>query len=85
MVEILPTTDWSQDSNRPVLHLLLRRLERLFSKIYKKPVLRVCSSLLFLSDHILCLFQRHLDWDSAANMLKGNSYQTSINANEILL
>ena len=41
MLDILPITDWSNESIRPALHLLLRRLERLFSKFYKKPVLRV--------------------------------------------
>ena len=41
MMDILPITDWSQESVRPALNLVLRRLERLFSKIYKKHVLRV--------------------------------------------
>ncbi len=41
MTDILPITDWSQESVRPALNLVLRRLERLFSKIYKKNVLRV--------------------------------------------
>ena len=40
-MDILPITDWSQESVRPALNLVLRRLERLFSKIYKKHVLRV--------------------------------------------
>ena len=41
MMDILPITDWSQESVRPALNLVLRRLERLFSKIYKKHVFRV--------------------------------------------
>ncbi|XP_074657337.1 protein unc-80 homolog [Tubulanus polymorphus] len=54
MTEILPITDWSIEAVRPALNLILRRLDRLFNKIYKKAVLR-----------------RQLDWDSAANLLKG--------------
>ncbi len=41
MMEVLPITDWSQSTVRPALNLILRRLERLFSKIYKNNVLRV--------------------------------------------
>ena len=44
MMDILPITDWSQESVRPALNLVLRRLERLFSKIYKKHVLRVSNT-----------------------------------------
>lgn len=39
--DILPITDWSLESNRPALNLILRRMDRLFYKIYKKPALRV--------------------------------------------
>ncbi len=46
MLDILPVTDWSQEAVRPALNLVLRRLERLFSKIYKKPVLRVGTDLI---------------------------------------
>ncbi|KAL4233067.1 Protein unc-80 [Mactra antiquata] len=35
LTEILPITDWSQEAVRPALNLILRRLDRLFSKIYK--------------------------------------------------
>ncbi|CAD5116523.1 DgyrCDS5405 [Dimorphilus gyrociliatus] len=38
--DILPITDWSLESNRPALNLILRRMDRLFYKIYKKPALR---------------------------------------------
>ena len=41
MLEMLPLTDWSQTAARPALNLILRRLERMFSKIYKKSSLRV--------------------------------------------
>jgi len=46
MLEVLPLTDWSQTAARPALNLILRRLERMFSKIYKKSTLRVCASIL---------------------------------------
>ncbi|XP_064639472.1 protein unc-80 homolog [Lineus longissimus] len=54
ITEILPITDWSIEAVRPALNLILRRLDRLFNKIYKKTSLR-----------------RHLNWDCAANLLKG--------------
>ena len=41
MLEILPNTDWSQELVRPALNLILRRLDRLFTKISKKTALRV--------------------------------------------
>jgi len=41
MTEILPITDWSQEAVRPALNLILRRLDRLFSKISKKNNLKV--------------------------------------------
>ncbi|XP_076436361.1 protein unc-80 homolog isoform X3 [Babylonia areolata] len=58
MLEILPNTDWSQELVRPALNLILRRLDRLFTKISKKTALR-----------------RQMDWEAAANILKG-VYQT---------
>jgi len=42
MLEVLPLTDWSQTAVRPALNLILRRFERMFSKIYKQSALRVC-------------------------------------------
>lgn len=41
MLEILPNTDWSHELIRPGLNLILRRLDRLFTKISKKSALRV--------------------------------------------
>lgn len=38
--EVMPIIDWSQDAVRPALHLLLRRLDRTFSKLSKKPMFR---------------------------------------------
>ncbi|KAL5011899.1 hypothetical protein ScPMuIL_010450 [Solemya velum] len=54
MVDILPITDWSAEAVRPALNLILRRLDRLFSKVAKKTALRC-----------------QMDWDAAANLLKG--------------
>ncbi|KAK7491630.1 hypothetical protein BaRGS_00017083 [Batillaria attramentaria] len=54
----LQSTDWSQELVRPALNLILRRLDRLFTKISKKTALR-----------------RQVDWEAAANILKG-VYQT---------
>ena len=48
MLEMLPLTDWSQTAVRPALNLILRRFERMFSKIYKKSTLRVCIQTLLL-------------------------------------
>jgi Protein UNC80 len=45
MLEILPITDWSQTAVRPALNLILRRLERMFGKIYKKSILRVSAQI----------------------------------------
>ena len=41
MLDILPITDWSNESIRPALNLIFRRLERCFTKIYKKYTLKV--------------------------------------------
>ncbi|XP_078693709.1 protein unc-80 homolog isoform X2 [Branchiostoma floridae x Branchiostoma belcheri] len=38
--DMLPIIDWSVPSKRPALVLLLRKLERMFSRIYKRPSLR---------------------------------------------
>lgn len=40
MSDILPTTEWSNDDMRPALILILRRLDKTFSKIYKKASIR---------------------------------------------
>lgn len=41
MLHILPNTDWTQECSRPAINIISRRLERLFSKIHKKPLLKV--------------------------------------------
>ena len=38
---LMPNTDWSQEAMRPVLMTLFRRLDKIFSKIYKVPSMRV--------------------------------------------
>jgi hypothetical protein len=39
--KLLPWTNWSQEQLRPALNLLLRRIDRMFSKICKKPMTKV--------------------------------------------
>lgn len=39
--KLLPCTNWSQEQLRPALNLLLRRIDRMFSKICKKPMTKV--------------------------------------------
>ncbi|KAG8225919.1 hypothetical protein J437_LFUL005955 [Ladona fulva] len=40
MNEILPSTEWANESMRPALITILRRLDKTFNKIYKKPSIR---------------------------------------------
>ena len=39
--KLLPSTDWSQEQLRPALNLLLRRIDRMLSKICKKTMTKV--------------------------------------------
>lgn len=39
--KLLPYTNWSQEQLRPALNLLLRRIDRMFLKICKKPMTKV--------------------------------------------
>lgn len=41
MTYILPATEWSNDAMRPALVTILRRLDKVFQKISKKPSIRV--------------------------------------------
>jgi hypothetical protein len=41
MNEILPSTEWTNEAMRPALAAILRRLDKTFNKIYKKPSIRV--------------------------------------------
>ncbi|XP_022101911.1 protein unc-80 homolog isoform X3 [Acanthaster planci] len=54
ITQMIPQTDWTSQDLRPALILILKRLDKLFNKIHKKPTL-----------------MRHMDWESAANFLKG--------------
>ncbi|KAJ8031313.1 Protein unc-80-like [Holothuria leucospilota] len=54
LTKMIPMTDWSNQDLRPALIQILKRLDKLFQKIHKKPTL-----------------MRQLDWESAANFLKG--------------
>lgn len=40
MNDILPSTEWAADDMRPALTLILRRLDKIFSKIHKKASIR---------------------------------------------
>ncbi|XP_034937651.1 protein unc-80 homolog isoform X5 [Chelonus insularis] len=40
MNDVLPSTEWSNDDMRPALTVILRRLDKTFSKIYKKASVR---------------------------------------------
>ncbi|XP_071444564.1 protein unc-80 homolog isoform X1 [Hetaerina americana] len=40
MNEILPSTEWANEAMRPALVAILRRLDKTFNKIYKKPSIR---------------------------------------------
>jgi len=42
MSDILPSTEWTNEAMRPALISILRRLDKTFNKIYKKPSIRVC-------------------------------------------
>ncbi|KAF4517233.1 hypothetical protein B566_EDAN005287 [Ephemera danica] len=40
MNELLPSTEWANEAMRPALTAILRRLDKTFNKIYKKPSIR---------------------------------------------
>lgn len=72
MSYILPSTDWANDAMRPALVTILRRLDKVFQKISKKPSIRVnhCIRHVF-RESTSFFFQRNTDWDAAAGLLKG--------------
>jgi hypothetical protein len=39
----MPAAEWSNEAMRPTLIMLLRRVDKTFAKIYKKPSIRVIS------------------------------------------
>lgn len=42
--EVLPVSEWAQETMRPALIMVIRRLDRTFTKIAKKPAIRVSIS-----------------------------------------
>ncbi|XP_046670285.1 uncharacterized protein LOC124360589 isoform X5 [Homalodisca vitripennis] len=40
ITQLLPSTEWSNEALRPALILILRRIDKTFNKIYKKPGIR---------------------------------------------
>lgn len=48
MTLVLPAADWADDALRPALNMILRRLDKVFLKIAKKPSIRVIVLLVFL-------------------------------------
>ncbi|KAI5699063.1 hypothetical protein M8J75_015861 [Diaphorina citri] len=40
MISLMPSTDWSTEALKPTLLMILRRLEKMFVKIFKKPPIR---------------------------------------------
>lgn len=44
MTNILPVVDWAAEALRPTLLGILRRLDKTFNKIYKKPSIRVSAN-----------------------------------------
>ena len=44
MNQILTYPDWSQEALKPTLIIIMRRLEKVFTKILKKSFIRVCNS-----------------------------------------
>lgn len=61
MNEVLPHSEWAQEAMRPALTMVLRRIDKTFSKIAKKPAIRV-SIVLILHDfsHYCATFYYHL-------------------------
>lgn len=47
MTQVLPAADWADDALRPALIMILRRLDKVFLKIAKKPSIRVSLEQLF--------------------------------------
>lgn len=55
MTNILPIVDWAAEALRPTLLGILRRLDKTFNKIYKKPSIRVSG---FKMVYFMILFKR---------------------------
>jgi hypothetical protein len=56
--KLSPYTNWNQEQLRATLNLLLRRIDRMFSKICKKPVSKVKNEKTVYLNNILIYFCR---------------------------
>lgn len=76
MTNILPIVDWAAEALRPTLLGILRRLDKTFNKIYKKPSIRVSGDKIVLKKGRLfftnfIMIQRYTDWYAAGELIKG--------------
>lgn len=53
MMQVLPAADWADDALKPALIMILRRLDKVFMKIAKKPSIRVSSQPNYMHQSIL--------------------------------
>lgn len=73
---VLPRAEWANDALKASLSQIVRRLDKLFLKISKKPSIRV-NQLFSLFNRCIhyssnCFqLQRNTDWEAAAGLLKG--------------
>lgn len=54
--KLAPCTDWNQEHLRPALNLLLRRIDRMFAKILKKPMIKVQEKTIDLNSTLFLCF-----------------------------
>ena len=84
MNKLFPATDWSLESTRPSLILIIRRIDKLFSKIHKSVKVRLMVDFMIqlymtlpVSFHnkaiYCCVLQVYhaVDWNAAAGLLQG--------------
>lgn len=75
MTNILPVVDWAAEALRPTLLGILRRLDKTFNKIYKKPSIRVSI--------INKICNQILKYDIIDNKVKQTNFKTFIRILEI--
>lgn len=73
---ILPRAEWANDALRASLSQIVRRLDKLFLKISKKPSIRVSQTTQkqygqSVIKKYFSYLQRNTDWEAAAGLLKG--------------
>ncbi len=79
MSHLLPATDWGNETMKPTLLSMLRRVDKMFVKIYKKSFIRVGTKKRIIFPPIIdsnkiwfiFLLQRQVDWNAASGILKG--------------